>query len=232
MRSKDFVTGNVAYNETLCPVAWEGETMRPEIRKKLMQIAEVFVGYLEIPGFEVLDVVLAGSLANYNWTRHSDFDIHVVTRYADLQCDDIAEAFYRAKKQIWNDQHDITIMGHEAELYVEDVNDPPVSAGVYSIQDNRWLSLPEYSQPKIATGAVNHKVQDLIVQIKHAIKTADDPADIDRIRTKLRYMRRAGLDSGGEFSVENLSFKVLRNLGYIDKLNKAYLAQQDKDLSI
>jgi len=232
MRSKDFVTGNVAYNETLCPVAWEGETMRPEIREKLMQIAEVFVGYLEIPGFEVLDVVLAGSLANYNWTRHSDFDIHIVTRYADLQCDDIAEAFYRAKKQIWNDQHDITIMGHEAELYVEDVNDPPVSAGVYSIQDNRWLSLPEYRQPKIATGAVNHKVQDLIVQIKHAIKTADDPADIDRIRTKLRYMRRAGLDSGGEFSVENLAFKVLRNLGYIDKLSRAYLAQQDKDLSI
>jgi len=232
MRSKDFVTGNVAYNETLCPVAWEGETMRPEIRKKLMQIAEVFVGYLEIPGFEVLDVVLAGSLANYNWTRHSDFDIHIVTRYADLQCDDIAEAFYRAKKQIWNDQHDITIMGHEAELYVEDVNDPPVSAGVYSIQDNRWLSLPEYRQPKIATGAVNHKVQDLIVQIKHAIKTADDPTDIDRIRTKLRYMRRAGLDSGGEFSVENLAFKVLRNLGYIDKLSRAYLAQQDKDLSI
>jgi hypothetical protein len=232
MRSKDFVTGNVAYNETLCPVAWEGETMRPEIREKLMQIAEVFVSYLEIPGFEVLDVVLAGSLANYNWTRHSDFDIHVVTRYADLQCDDIAEAFYRAKKQIWNDAHDITIHGHEAELYVEDVNEPPVSAGVYSIKDNKWLSLPEYKQPKIATGAVNHKVQDLIVQIRNAIRTADDPEDINRIRSKLRHMRRAGLDAGGEFSVENLAFKVLRNLGYLDKLSKAYLAQQDKDLSI
>jgi hypothetical protein len=232
MRVKDFVTGNVGYNDELCPVAWDGQSMRPEIREKLLQIAEVFVSYLEIPGFEVLDIVLAGSLANYNWTRHSDFDIHIVTRYSDLQCDDIAEAFYRAKKQIWNDAHDITINGHEAELYVEDVNEPPVSAGLFSIKDNQWLNLPEYKQPKISTGAVNHKVQDLIVQIKHAIRTADDPEDINRIRTKLRYMRRAGLDSGGEFSVENLTFKVLRNLGYLDKLHKAYLAQQDKDLSI
>jgi pyrimidine deaminase RibD-like protein/predicted nucleotidyltransferase len=232
MRSKDFVTGNVAYNETLCPAAWDGETMRPEVREKLLQIAEVFVGYLDIPDFEVLDIVLTGSLANYNWTRHSDFDIHVITRYADLQCDDIAEAFYRAKKQIWNDAHDITVYGHEVELYVEDVNEPPVSAGVFSLKDNRWLSLPEYKQPKISTGAVNHKVQDLIVQIKNAIKTANDPEDINRIRTKLRYMRRAGLDSGGEFSVENLAFKVLRNLGYIDKLGRAYHSQQDRELSL
>jgi pyrimidine deaminase RibD-like protein len=92
--------------------------------------------------------------------------------------------------------------------------------------------LPEYKQPKISTGAVNHKVQDLIVQIKNAIKTANDPEDINRIRTKLRYMRRAGLDSGGEFSVENLAFKVLRNLGYIDKLGRAYHSQQDRELSL
>lgn len=232
MRAKDFVTGNVAYNKTLCPVVWDNKLMRPEVRDKLLQIAEVFVSYLEIPNFEILDIVLAGSLANFNWTRHSDFDLHVVTRYNDLQCDDIAEAFYRAKKQIWNDAHDITIHGHEIELYVEDINEPPVSAGLFSVMDNKWLSVPRFSQPEINSGAVNHKVQDLIVQIKHAIRTADDPNDINRIRSKLRHMRQAGLDKGGEFSVENLAFKVLRNLGYLDKLSKAFLTQQDRDLSL
>jgi hypothetical protein len=45
-------------------------------------------------------------------------------------------------------------------------------------------------------------------------------------------MRRAGLDSGGEFSVENLAFKVLRNMKYLDKLSKAYHQQQDDQLSL
>jgi hypothetical protein len=45
-------------------------------------------------------------------------------------------------------------------------------------------------------------------------------------------MRRTGLDKYGEFGVENLSFKVLRNLGYLDKLSKAYHHEQDADLSL
>jgi hypothetical protein len=45
-------------------------------------------------------------------------------------------------------------------------------------------------------------------------------------------MRRAGLDAGGEFSTENLAFKILRNMKYMDKLSKAYRQQQDDDLSL
>jgi predicted nucleotidyltransferase len=232
MRAKDFVTNNVAYHESLNPAAWSGNEMRPEVRYKLLEIAKVFVGYLEIPNFRVLDIVLTGSMANYNWTKFSDFDIHVVTEYGDLNADDIAEAFYRAKKQLWNDAHDIVIRGHEAELYVEDVNEPPVSAGVYSILEGKWLKEPDYSVPTINDGSINRKVKDLIKQIDKTISTADDPIDIKRVTDKIRKMRRAGLDSGGEFSTENLAFKVLRNLGYIDRLSRAYHQQQDADLSL
>lgn len=232
MRAKDFVNDTVKYHDTLCPVAWHGSEMRPEIRSKLLEIAETFIGYLELPDFEVLDVVLTGSMANYNWTRFSDFDIHVVTRYDDLDAGEVAAAFYQAKKKIWNDNHDITVRGHEAELYVEDVNEPPVAQGMFSLKDNRWLSQPKFEPPQINNGAVYHKVKTLVTEIKSALKTADDPEDIKRLVDKMRQMRRAGLDSGGEFSVENLAFKVLRNLGYIDKLQKAYLSQQDQQLSI
>jgi hypothetical protein len=232
MRAKDFVNDTVAYHDTLCPVAWEGTDMRPEIRAKLLQIAKTFIGYLEVPNFQVLDIVLTGSMANFNWTRFSDFDIHVVTRYDDLDADEIAAAFYQAKKSIWNDHHDITIRGHEAELYVEDVNEPPVAQGMFSLKDNKWLSQPEFEPPKLDNGAVYHKVKSLVREIKSAIKTADDPEDIKRLVDKIRKMRRAGLDAGGEFSVENLAFKVLRNLGLIEKLQKEYLRQQDHMMSI
>ena len=232
MRAVDFVRATAQYHTELCPRAWDRDDMRPEVRAKLLEIAETFVRYLEIPDFEVIDIVLTGSMANYNWTDYSDFDIHVVTRYADLQCDDLAEAFYRAKKTIWNTDHDIMVRGHETELYVEDSDKPPVSGGVYSLRDDTWIKEPGYERPAIDDSAVVAKVQDLAKQIEVAMQSADDPDDLKRITDKLRRMRRTGLDTHGEFGVENLAFKTLRNMGLITALHNAYLQQQDQQLSM
>jgi len=232
MRAQDFVKNNVAYNRELSPVAWSDNKLKLPVRVALLKAAKFFTDYLDIPNFRVIDVVLTGSMANYNYTKYSDFDLHVVTSYADLECDDLAEAFYRAKKSIWNDKHDITIGGHDVELYVEDVEQPPVSAGMYSLLQDRWIKQPDYSPPGIDDRAVNLKVADLVKQIDVAVDQADDPEDIYRITDKLRKMRRTGLDTTGEFGVENLTFKVLRNLGYLDKLDREYRRQQDQDISI
>lgn len=232
MRAGDFVKGNVAYNRQLSPVAWSGDELRLPVKVALLRAAKFFTDYLDIPDFRVIDVVLTGSMANYNYTKFSDFDLHVVTSYSDLDCDDLAEAFYRAKKSIWNDRHDITIGGHDVELYVEDVEQPPVSAGVYSLLQDRWLKRPEYNPPAIDDRAINLKVADLAKQIDVAVDRADDPADISRITDKLRRMRRSGLDTTGEFGVENLTYKILRNLGYLDKLETEFNKQQDQAISI
>jgi hypothetical protein len=228
----DYVSGNLSYSKSLNPVAWENERLRPEVRDRLLKIAGEFVKYIQVPDFKIEDVVLTGSMANYNWTKNSDFDLHVVTRYADLQCDDIVEEFYRAKKDLWNNQHDITIGGYEVEMYVEDLAKPPVSAGIYSILDNKWLKKPDYDNPEVDESAVNAKVTDLVKQIKLTIQTADSADDIQRLKDKLRKMRRAGLDTNGEFSVENLSYKIIRNLGLLDKLNQVQTDQHDEKLSL
>jgi hypothetical protein len=231
MKATDLVKSNVAYHNELNSKAWDNGQLRPEVRQRLLQIATIFIDYLDIPNFDALDIVLTGSIANYNYTRFSDFDLHVVTRYSDLRCDDLAEAFYRAKKEVWNNQHDIMIRGHEVELYVEDVEQPPVSGGVYSVVNDRWIKKPSYNPPRIDDRAVNDKANDLIQRITKAI-ASDDTADIERLRAKIRNMRRSGLDTAGEFGVENLAFKIVRNLGYLDKLSKAYTQQQDRDLSL
>jgi len=230
--SKDYVSGNISYSESLNPVAWEGDELKPEVRDRLLKISGEFVKYLEVPGFEVLDVVLTGSMANYNWTKYSDFDLHVVTNYSDLECADLAETFYRAKKELWNNYHDITIGGHEVEMYVEDSAKPPVSAGIFSILDNRWIKKPQYDKPEVDKSAVNAKVTDLAQQIKSAMQSADTVSDIQRIKDKLRRMRRSGLDTGGEFSVENLSYKILRNMGLLNKMSDIQTAYQDRRLSL
>jgi predicted nucleotidyltransferase len=228
----DFTKHNISYNNILAKEAWRGYELRKDVRYKLLQAAKLFIEYLEIPNFKLIDIVLTGSMANFNYTKYSDFDVHVVTRYRDLECDDLAEAFYRAKKTIWNDQHDVIIRGHEVELYVEDIDQPPVSSGIFSLLDNKWTKMPEYDPPNIADQAVNIKVEDLIHQIVKVIHKADDANDIQRIIDKLRRMRRSGLDKGGEFSVENLSYKILRNLGYLDRLSRALQDQQDSNLSL
>ena len=146
MRFEDLSTkANIGYHKQLNPAAWDGDSLHRQVRLRLLTIAKIFVKYLEIPNFKVEDVVLTGSMSNYNWTKFSDFDLHIVTDYAALECDDIAEAFYKAKKRIWNDQHDITINGHEVEMYVEDSATPPVSQGIFSILNNQWVSKPTFN---------------------------------------------------------------------------------------
>ncbi len=206
--------------------------MRPEVRAKMLEIAEVFVSHLKVEDFRILDVVLAGSMANFNWTDYSDLDLHVVTDYDDVDAPKIVEEFYSAKKNLWNDRHDISIRDHEVELYVEDDDNPPQSSGLYSILKNDWVNKPDHDEPDISPRAINRKVRDLIHRIDSALEQADSPDDIQRLIDKIYKMRQNGLAEGGEWSVENLAFKILRNMGYLNRLFKTLGRKQDSELSI
>ena len=230
MRAKDLTKGNIAYHSELNPQVWDGIELRTEVRYKLLEIAKRFIEYLEVPNFKLKDVILRGSLCNYNYTQYSDFDLHLVTDYAELGCD-ITEQFYMAKKRIWNDEHDITIKGYEVELYVEDVDAKNVSAGTYSVLDDRWLSTPKHEDPNIDEPAVNAKARDLMTQINRARRSNDVEA-IQRLQDKIKALRQAGLDRTGEFSTENLAFKIIRNKGYLDRLYKAKNQAVDTELSL
>ena len=230
MRARDLTKGNIAYHEELNPEVWKGRELRIDVRYKLLEIAKRFIEYLEVPGFKLEDVILRGSLVNYNYTQYSDFDLHIVTDFSTLDCD-ITEAFYLAKKKIWNDEHDITIKGYEVELYVEDKAAKNVSEGTYSVLDARWLSTPRHQQPDIDDRAVSAKARDLMTQINRAVKQGSIE-DITRLQDKIRLMRQAGLDAGGEFSTENLAYKIIRNKKFLDKLYKTKNQRFDQELSL
>jgi hypothetical protein len=230
MRARDLTKGSIAYHDTLNQDVWKGHELRIDVRYKLLEIAKRFIEYLEVPNFKLEDIILRGSLVNYNYTQYSDFDLHVVTDFSTLDCD-ITEAFYLAKKKIWNDEHDITIKGHEVELYVEDRAAKNVSEGTYSVLDADWLRIPKYQQPDINDRAVSAKARDLIAQINRAVKQGSIE-DITRLQDKIRLMRQAGLDRGGEFSTENLAYKIIRNKKFLDKLYKTKNQRFDQELSL
>jgi hypothetical protein len=51
--------------------------MRDDIQKKLLEISDQFIDSLGVEFF-IHDIVLTGSLANYNWSNFSDVDLHIL----------------------------------------------------------------------------------------------------------------------------------------------------------
>ena len=52
------------------------------------------------------------------------------------------------------------------------------------------------------------------------------------VKDRLNRLRKTGLERQGEFSVENIAFKVLRVKGYIDQLRQHIYNLEDQALSL
>ena len=206
--------------------------LSPEIRESLLKIANEFYIFL---GIEVVveDITFTGSLANYNYTKFSDIDLHLLVDYREIDGNiDLVRDFLSAKKTVWNDKHNIFVKGYEVELYAQDVNEPHHSTGVYSILKNEWIKKPKIGKPDIDLIAIKEKVKSLMKRIDRAIDSPNRREKLEQIKEKIRTMRQAGLERAGEFSIENLSFKVLRRNGYLEKLYDISLKDYDTSLSL
>ena len=73
-------------HKELNPDIWEDLKMKPDIRERLLEIANEYLNSVDYE-YEVFDVILLGSLASYNWSEYSDFDIHIVVDYSEINQD-------------------------------------------------------------------------------------------------------------------------------------------------
>lgn len=227
------------YHTELNPDIWTKEKkLKPEVKKALLKIADEFEEFLDTPQMKVIDIIITGSLANYNYTPQSDIDLHLIadttSKDGEACTFDIA-TFFKTKKVLWNEQHDIKIYDYPVELYVQLADESLAAAGIYSIKDDKWVEEPQMKKDKLKIDryAVKIKTAELMSQIDDAIENkVDNRNSLNKIAEKIVKMRKAGLSSGGEFSVENLTFKALRNNGYIEKLMDYRLKLGDKELSL
>jgi hypothetical protein len=217
----------------------KNQKIHPEIKTRLIMIADDFFDTLELPWVDVTDITLTGSLANYNWSKFSDVDLHILIDYNEVDDNEsLVSEYLAAKKNIWNEKHDIKIKGYDVELYVQDMNEDHVSTGVYSIMWDDWLVKPERGTPKIDYKKVKQKASSIIDSYDSLIQSyyqGDYDKVIRRINTtrqKIKKMRQAGLDREGEYSYENITFKVLRRVGLLDKLSDLETMAYDKSLSM
>lgn len=202
----------------------EDQKLKPEISEKLLRIAKDFYEKLDLP-VPILDITFTGSLANYNWTKLSDIDLHILIDYNEVNEDrDLVSNYLMEAKSNWNRAHDIKIKGHEVEIYVQDSNEPHHSTGVYSVSGDDWIITPRKKKFEVSEDAVRQKAEHFVKMIDDIEKRFDDEkyeevyGDTERLREKLRNYRQSGLEAGGEFSVENLVFKYLRNTEEIGKI--------------
>lgn len=210
--------------------------MHKEIREHLIEITENFMNFIDIDFF-VHDIILTGSLANYNWSKFSDVDLHILIDYDETEYNlELLKGFFDSKRSVWNKQHNITIKGFDCEIYVQDVNEKHHSSGVYSILNDQWVVKPEKKVGSINKEMIIKKAsnfEDRIDQIEKDFNSGKEVSDeIKSLKDKLKKFRQSGLDSGGEFSYENLAFKLLRRNGYIEKLLNIQTSSTDKKLSI
>ena len=219
----------VKFHRRLNPRIWgRDEHLLPEVREKLLAIAADFQEFLGVEDLDVEDITISGSNAAYSYTKNSDIDLHLVVNMPD---DPVYQELFNAKKYQYNDEHNIKIGGADVELYVQPSDQAHHSQGIYSIQDNQWLQVPQRKRAQIDDACVRDKVADLDARIHAAVKSKNIDA-VTTLWNKIKTMRQAGLEQHGEFGCENIAFKMLRNSGCIGALKDAKTALQDRELSL
>jgi len=231
------ILNSFSIKKTLNPKVWENPndpnkaTMVPKVRKALERIADEFIEYLGDDVF-VEDVVLTGSLANFNWSEFSDFDLHIIVDMQQYEDDsELYKELFNLKKQVFNDKHNIKIYGFDVELYAQDSEESHYASGVYSIMNNEWITKPKQFKIEIDKVLLSNKIKNWTEKIDKALES-DEQKTLEDIKNKLKEYRQSGLEKEGELSYENLVFKFLRRSGHIQKLFDKANNVVDKELSI
>ena len=217
---------------------WLENKLNPFIRERLIKIAEDFWAELDL-GVDFEDITFTGSLANYNWSKYSDIDLHIIIDYTKVDKNvDLVREMFMAKKSVWNQRHDIFIHDFEVEIYVQDGGEEHVSTGVYSILDDRWLTEPESMEFSIDKPAVQKKaagIMDEIDKIEGMVASDENEkakSYADKLKAKIRKMRQSGLEREGAYSNENLAFKVLRRNDSLGRLSDLQASAYDRAMGV
>jgi hypothetical protein len=223
LESQNYVTVNTRLN----PKLWDGDQLRPEVKSKLVEIARAFEDFIGVD-IKVIDYTVTGSNANYTWTEYSDLDLHLIVPGTPSEEE---RELFSAKKSLWAEQRDITIRGLPVECYVQGEDEPHHSTGVYSLSQEKWLVVPKKVKPKVNDSAVEAKKDAVLASVEQAL-ISKDLKKLRSVKDKITQMRKAGLERAGEWSVENLVFKILRNLGLIDQITNKIRELEDQELSL
>jgi hypothetical protein len=212
--------------DELNPKIWDDSKIDDEVREDLLKIAQDFYASTDLEA-DVEDIVLTGSLANYNWSeKYSDYDLHILIDFTKVNdAIDLVKKYVDSAKSVWNKEHDIKIKGYEVEVYIQDISEPHKSTGVFSLLNNKWNVKPEqfdFEPDEDMIAEKGKSVMMMVDELEEQVNEDKYDAFIEKVQKvweKVKNYRKSGLESeGGELSMGNLVFKFLRRNGYVGKI--------------
>ena len=214
------------------------DNIYPGVKGALMDIVDEFLEGLDIDA-DIKDVILTGSIANYNWSKFSDIDLHILVDFSEVNDNQaMVKRFFDAVRSRWNKLHDIRVKGHEVEIYLQDEHEPHTSTGVYSLTNDEWIVKPQKIKPEIDKATANKKMLSIVKDLDKLSSLYDNRlydashTMAERIKLKISNMRKSGLERSGIYSPENIAFKMLRRSGDIERLFDIYTKSYDKVYSL
>lgn len=225
----------------------EDGSLDSKVRMSLMDISDDFWEECNIRWVKPKTVLITGSICNFNWSKYSDIDVHLVVDFGAIhEKKDFVQEYFDEKKNDWNNTHkELKIYGYPVELYVEDIDAQTTSGGVYDLWKNKWVKTPKEGSVKPITlnkYAIKAVASDIMTEIDDLCDDFDGEEDAhkleligkrgERLLDRIKNLRKIGLKKAGESSSGNITYKVIRRSGYIDKLWKLLIRIYDKSNSI
>lgn len=222
---------NFNKKDTLHPSIWDNnDKINSKVRLKLLDISDDFIKFLETSWIKPKDILLTGSICNFNWSEESDIDVHILYDFKEIDNNiELVRDYFNSKKNEWNNDHsELNMYGFKVEMYVEDIRDTAVSRGIYSLNSDTWLKKPnknyldikEKDEPFIKK--ISADIMNLIDKYKIEFKNTDDNFQLNKLYDKvnnliynLKKMRTNSLNNYGENSIGNIVYKLLRRKHYL-----------------
>ncbi len=217
----------------------EDNKMKPEIREKLLNLYRNIINdsYI-INEKNTDDVVVVGSLVSYHYSSYSDIDFHIIVDMESFGEDSgLIKEFLNDEKRLWNLDHNIQIAGYDVEIYYQDVDGKAVSNGCYSVLNDDWVKFPDKERYELDKKEIERKALFYMDKIDKLAEKEELSDDVIKLWDKIKNGRGDGLDKDGEFSVDNIVFKILRRSGHLEKLHELKMkliddsmTESDKDI--
>lgn len=247
VNSSDIDLSSFKKRSELAPIWLDGDTLDSRVRLRLLDIADDFWEFVNLTWVEPSGIILTGSICNFNWSKYSDIDLHLIVDFDEIdEKTEFVRDYLDAKKNEWNNEHsELTILGFPVELYVQNLGEMPQSGGIYDLEENDWVKKPDMGSIK-PIGLDKFSIKDKAAEIMtiiddmyNALNATDDSHKIETIGDDAQYlwkkvkaMRKASLESNGESGAGNIVYKILRRTQYLDKLFKLFSTVYDRNNSI
>lgn len=238
-QASDINLSSFKVKDELNPKIWYNGKINSKVRIKLLDIVDDFLDDLSMGWVKPDDIVFTGSLANYNWSRYSDIDVHIRFDFKKIYRKTyFIQDYFDSKTEIWKQQHTrLKIYGFPVELKVEDLKGG-CSSGEFSLIRNEWIVEPKnfddirYNGDYVKRKAASYmteidKLEKEYKKLKPGTREALSVSKrLERIYKRMKSDRTNSLKRSGEMSSGNIIYKIIRRTGYLDRLwdivNKSY----------